>query len=101
MTLGPAALSAWGVEHFQSLTAGLELPLPQAGEAAAELEARAAEYSSQLGDAGLALFHDFLRIAGAVALLAILPALAMGGDRLELGSDDGHGPDRTGPRPVN
>lgn len=84
MTLGLAALSAWGVEHFQGLTAGLELPLAQVGEAAAELEVRAAEYSSQLGDAGLSLFHDFFRIAGAVALVAILPTLAMGSDRREL-----------------
>ena len=97
MTLGLAALSAWGVEHFQALTAGLELPLPQVGEAATELEARAAEYSSQLGDAGLALFHDFLRIAGVVALVAILPALAMGGDRRELERSDGQGVDRSEP----
>ena len=81
MTLGLAALAAWGVEHFQALTAGLELPLPLAGEAAGQLEARVAEYDTQLIDAGLALFHNFFRVAGAVVLVAILPALAIGGRR--------------------
>lgn len=80
MTLGLAALAAWGVEHFQVLTHGLELPLQQVGEAAAEVEARVAEYNSGLNDAGLALFNKFFRVAGVLALVAILPALAMGED---------------------
>ena len=83
MTLGLAALAAWGVEHFFALTAGLELPLQQAGEAAAELQARLAEYNARLNDAGLTLFHQFFRVAGGVALVAILPTLAMGPDRRE------------------
>ena len=83
MTLGLAALAAWGVENFQALTAGLELPLPQMGEAAAEVEARMTEYNARLNAAGLSLFHNFFRAAGAVALLAILPALAMGSGKRE------------------
>ena len=71
------------MEHFFTLTAGLELPLQQAGEAAAELQARFAEYNARLNDAGLALFHRFFRVAGGVALVAILPTLAMGPDRRE------------------
>ena len=81
MTLGLAALSAWGVEHFQSLTAGLELSLPLVGEAAEVVQAQAEEYSARLNEAGLSLFHNFFRIAAAVALVAILPALAMRADR--------------------
>ena len=81
MTLGLAALAAWGVEHFQILTQGLEFPLQQAGEAAAEVEARVTEYNAGLSNAGLALFNNFFRVAGAVALVAILPALAMGAER--------------------
>ena len=78
MTLGLAALSAWGVEHFQTLMSGLEFPLPQPGESAEEVQARLAEYSAGLNAAGLSLFHNFLRVAAGVALVAILPALAMG-----------------------
>ena len=70
MALGLAALSAWGVEHFQTLTAGLEFSLSE-------------EYGAKLSEAGLSLFHDFLRIAGVVALVAILPALAMRADPRE------------------
>jgi len=89
MTLGLAALSAWGVEHFRALTTGLELPLPQAGEAVAALKARAAEYNAQLNYAGLSLFHSFFRVAGAVSLVAMLPALAMRADRERRQSDTG------------
>ena len=77
MTLGLAALSAWGVEHFQALTSGLELPLARPGEDLSEVSARVAEYNRRLTDAGLSLFHNFLRSAAAVSLLAILPALLM------------------------
>ena len=81
MTLGLAALAAWGVEHFQSLTAGLELSLPQVGEAAEVVQAQAEEYNARLNEAGLSLFRNFFHIAAAVALVAILPALAMRADR--------------------
>ena len=79
MTLGLAALSAWGVEHFQVLTAGLELPLAAPGESTAALETRVAEYASQVNDAGLSLFQTFFRVAAFISLAAILPALAMRG----------------------
>ena len=80
MTLGLAALSAWGVEHFQSLTAGLEFSLPQVGEAAEVVQANAAEYNVRLNEAGVALFRNFFQVAGAVALVAIIPAWAMRAD---------------------
>ena len=83
MTLGLSALSAWGVEHFQSLTAGLELPFSESGQAQADLPARILAYQEGLTRAGLSLFHNFLRVAGTVALVAIIPALAMGTDRQE------------------
>ena len=83
MALGLSALSAWGVEHFQVLTSGLEFPLAQPGETSGEVQARSAEYIAGLTDAGLFLFHDFLRVAGVAALVAILPALAMRPDRGE------------------
>jgi len=88
MTLGLAALSTWGVEHFQTLMSGLELPLPEPGENAEEAQAHLGEYNAELTAAGLSLFHNFLRVAAAGALVAILPALAMGSGRGRPGKSD-------------
>ena len=83
MALGLSALSAWGVEHFQVLTAGLELPIRQPGESSGAIQARFTEYSASLVDAGLSLFHKFFQVAGGVSLVAILPALTMRSDQRE------------------
>ena len=83
MALGLSALSAWGVEHFQALTAGLELPVQQPGETGEALRARLAEYNARLNDAGLDLFQNFFHIAAGVSLAAIVPALLMRPDRRE------------------
>ena len=77
MTLGLAALSAWGVQHFQVLTAGIEFPLPLAGEAAGLFETRAAEYSANVNAAGLELFRKFFLMASIISLVAVAPALGM------------------------
>ena len=84
MTLGLAALAAWGVEHFQVLTAGLEFPLSEPGEAAETYLFRQREYFDKVNQAGLELFRKFFRVAGGVALAAILPALVMRADRRQL-----------------
>ena len=77
MTLGLAALAAWGIEHFQSLTAGLALPLPAAGEAPADSAARMAAYLADVQNAGLTLFQRFFRVAAVAALVGLVP-LALG-----------------------
>ena len=80
MALGLAALSAWGVEHFLTLTASLELPILAVGETVTELELRQEEYRNGLINAGLTLFHRFFIVAAVVALVAMLSALAMRSD---------------------
>ena len=77
MTLGLAALSAWGVQHFQVLTAGLEVPLPLSGQVANAFEARATEYAANINAAGLKLFQTFFLAASIISLVAVLPALGM------------------------
>ena len=77
MAMGFAALAAWGLDQFQTMTASLELPLPAAGESPEEFNARVAAYAAEFRDAGLELFHRFFRIAAVVSLLALVPALLL------------------------
>lgn len=65
MALGLAALSAWGIERFYSLTADVAL-----GETFEETEA-------PLIEAGVTVFQNLFMIAGFLALFSILPALLM------------------------
>jgi hypothetical protein len=78
MTLGLAALSAWGVEHFQVLTSGLDLPIPQTGESTEALNARVEQYAADVNAAGLSVFRAFFRAAAITSLVAIPFALIQG-----------------------
>ncbi len=65
MALGLAALSAWGIERFYSLTADVTL--------GANFE----ETEAVLIDAGVTVFQNLFMISGFLSLIAILPALLM------------------------
>lgn len=75
MALGLAALAAWGVEHFQGLTAGLELPLQQPGETSQEAARNLEEYQNNINNAGITLFQAFFRAAAGLMLAGIIPCL--------------------------
>ena len=81
MTLGLAALTAWGSGSFQERVAGLHLPLPVPGEAVEVSEQRVVEFEATLVDAGLTLFNDFFLVAMGVCLIAVLSASLMAWDR--------------------
>ena len=91
MTLGLAAMSAWGVEHFQVLTSDLELPLQQAGESTEALNARIAQYAEDVNTAGLSVFRAFFRAAAFVSLAAVPFALLWTGTRRNSGGAMPHG----------
>ena len=65
MALGLAALSAWGIERFYSLTAD------------ATIGATLQETEAPLIEAGVTVFQNLFMIAGFLSLFAILPALLM------------------------
>ena len=73
MALGLAALSAWGIERFYSLTAHVTI-----GATYEETEA-------PLIEAGVTVFQNLFMISGFLALLAIVPALLMRVEDVEEG----------------
>ena len=75
MALGLAALSAWGIERFYSLTADV---VPSESYEVTE---------ALLIDAGVTMFQNLFMIAGFLSLIAILPALLMKPE----GADEGNG----------
>ena len=77
MTLGLAALTAWGADRFQGMVAGLRLPLQLPNETAAQTEQRIAEFEAELSGAGVSLFQDFFLVAMGVCLIALVPAAMM------------------------
>ena len=65
MALGLAALSAWGIERFYSLTADVSI--------GANFE----ETEAVLIEAGVTVFQNLFMIAGFLSLIAIVPALLL------------------------
>ena len=78
MAFGMAALAAWGMDQFQSSAAGLLLPLPTLEGSATVFEEEVAAYQGQVVQITMDLFKDFFRIAAALLLVALLPALGLG-----------------------
>ena len=76
MALGLAALSAWGIERFYSLTAHVTV-----GATYQQTEA-------PLIAAGVTVFQNMFTIAGFLSLTAILPALLMQIEDIEGSEDD-------------
>ena len=77
MTLGVAALAAWGTDRFDALASGIGAPFALHGETTQQAQARIAEVQQQLADAGLKMFSDFFVVAAALCLLALLPTAFM------------------------
>ena len=77
MTLGVAALTAWGTGRFDALVAGIGAPFALPGETAEQAQARILEVQQLLTDAGLTLFSDFFVVAAVLCLAALLPAALM------------------------
>lgn len=89
MTLGLAAVSAWGIDRFQQLASALAFPLPGLGETAAVQQRRLTEYQAGLSAASVALFQRFFLAGAVLSLAACVPALWMGGKRTAQQARDG------------
>ena len=76
MTVGLAALTAWGSGRFDTKVSGMSLPLLSGGTTE-EVEQLVVEYTDELIGVGLSLFNEFFLIAMAVCLVGIVPAALM------------------------
>ena len=83
MTLGLAALTAWGADRFHGLAPPTAWPFQLVDETALEFEQRLSEYATQLQSAGMTLFTEFFLIAMALCLIAVVPAAFMAWRRAE------------------
>ena len=91
MTLGVAALTAWGTGRFDDLVRGIGAPFALPGETAQQAQTRIAELQQQLTDAGLTLFSDFFVVAAMLCVVALAPAAFMAWrGRTGMGMDDRH-----------
>ena len=75
MTLGIAALSAWGGNKFGDLIAGIPLPIPTAGDTASQIMEKTASFESNITGVGISLFNDFFTAAAVLCLIAVIPCL--------------------------
>jgi len=64
MALGLAAMSAWGMDRFFTLTADLPSVLSP-------------KYASELNQASIRLFQEFFRVSMVLCLVALVPAMGM------------------------
>ncbi|MCH8062471.1 MAG: MFS transporter [Chloroflexi bacterium] len=71
MTVGLAALTAWGTGRFDTLVAGISLPFGLPGETPEQVAQRMQEFNDRLVNAGLTVFNDFFLVAMALSLIAI------------------------------
>ena len=71
MTVGLAALTAWGTGRFDALVAGISLPFALPGETPQVAAQRMQEFNDRLLNAGLTVFNDFFLVAMTLSLIAI------------------------------
>lgn len=72
MIVGLSALSSWGKDRFAVLVSQIPGPSSLTGDAA---------YQAQVAGAALTFFHEVFFVAMVVCLVALVPAMLMGGRR--------------------
>jgi MFS family permease len=77
MLIGVAALAAWGLHRFHSLTAGLDTPLPF-GKPPEQVEREMAAYRYAVNEALLTQYSEIFLITAFVCVAGALVALAVG-----------------------
>ena len=73
MTLGIAALAAWGSQKFQNLLLGIDINVTEVGSAGGINSI----FESQLTQVGLTLFHNFFIVASILCLIGLIPCVLL------------------------
>ncbi len=81
MLVGIAALSAWGMHRFHSLTATLDVPLRILFDSDEQFRSAMDDYTAALRDAMVTQYTEIFAITGVVCLAGALCAALLGGTR--------------------
>jgi MFS family permease len=81
MLVGVAALTAWGLYRFHSLTADLDQPLPFPGMSKEQFDAQLVEYKAKLFTALNTEYSEIFLITSLICLAGALLALCVGRGR--------------------
>ncbi len=81
MTLGLAALTAWGTDRFVGLAGHIQLPIPAAGETTAQIQQRMDAFETEITTAGVTVFNEFFLVAAALCLIGLAPTAWMAWSR--------------------
>ena len=87
MLVGVAALAAWGLHRFHTLTASLNTPLPF-GKSAEEIQREVAAYRAAVNSALLTQYTEIFFITAFVCVAGAVLALFVGGRTRELSTTD-------------
>ena len=87
MLVGVAALAAWGLHRFHTLTASLNTPLPF-GKSAEEVQREVAAYRAAVNSALLTQYTEIFFITAFVCVAGAVLALFIGGRTRELSTAD-------------
>ena len=73
MTLGIAALAAWGSQKFQNLLIGIDITVNELENAGGINSV----FESQLTQVGLTLFHNFFIVSSILCLIGLIPCILL------------------------
>ncbi len=74
MTVGLSILTAWGLDRFDRLAGSIPLPLPRAGESAADSQARLAAYNQAILQVGAEVYREIFLAAAAICVVGLVAA---------------------------